>query len=228
MYDAKIVPEIIEVEEEFYPCDCGEFYIGKHSDIPQIGMIGYNLQTLFTELKFNFSGSYAHISSFFDNVTDGKIHFSPKAINDCVGKIAEKLEPSYDKIENELKNQDYAYSDETSWSVNGEGWYLWLFVTTNFVFIKIQNSRARRILIDILGEDYHGGIISDCFKVYNDFAKWYQKCWVYLLRKAKFEAEKYPRKNVVKLYEQLGMLYKEMNDFLLEDPSVEMRSEKKK
>jgi len=34
VYDARIVPEIIEVEEEFYPCDCGEFCIGKHPDIP--------------------------------------------------------------------------------------------------------------------------------------------------------------------------------------------------
>ena len=43
VYDAKIIPEIIEVEEEFYPCDCGEFCIGKHPDIPQRGMIGCNL-----------------------------------------------------------------------------------------------------------------------------------------------------------------------------------------
>ena len=48
VYDAKLIPEIIEVEEEFYPCDCGEFCIGKHQDIPQRGMTGYNLQPLFT------------------------------------------------------------------------------------------------------------------------------------------------------------------------------------
>lgn len=228
IYDAKIIPEIIEVKEEFYPCECGEFCVGIHPEIPQRGMIGYNLQTLFTELKFNFSGSYKNISKFFDNVTNGKINFSPKAINDCVVKIAEKLEPSYDKIESEIKNEDYAYSDETSWPVNGMRWYLWLFVTTNFVFIKIQNSRARKILIEIFGEDYHGGIISDCYKVYDNFAGWYQKCWVHLLRKAKFEAEKYPKKNIVKFYEQLKHFHKEMADFLKENPSKEMRIKRKK
>ena len=227
VYDAIMKAIIIEVEEEFYPCDCGEFCIGTHPDIPQRGMMGYGLQALFTELKFNFSGSYANISKFFDNVTNGKINFSPKAINDCIGRIAHKLEPSYDKIENELKNQDYAYSDETSWPVNGMQWYLWLFVTTNFVFITIQNSRARRVLIEIFGEDYHGGIISDCFKVYDNFAKWYQKCWAHLLRKAKFEAEKYPKKNIVKFYENLKHLHKEMANFLKENPSKELRTEKK-
>ena len=228
VYDAIIKAIIIEVEEEFYPCDCGEFCIGNHPDIPQKGMIGYNLQSLFTELKFNFSGSYANISKFFDNVTEGKIKFSPKAINDCIGKIAEKLEPSYDKIESEIKTENYAYSDETSWPVNGMQWYLWLFVTTNFVFITIQNSRARRVLIDVFGDDYHGGIISDCFKVYDNFAKWYQKCWAHLLRKAKFEAEKYPKKDIVLLYEQLKNLHKEMSDFLLENPPPDLRREKKK
>lgn len=228
VYDAEIKPTITEVEEEFYLCDCGEFCIGKHPDIPQRGMIGYNLQTLFTELKFNFSGSYANISKFFDNVTGGKINFTPKSINDCIGKIAEKLEPSYDNIESEIKNQDYAYSDETSWPVNGEQWYLWMLVTTNFVFIKIQNSRARRVLIDIFGDDYHGGIISDCFKVYDNFARWYQKCWVHLIRKAKFESEKYPKNNVVKLCEQLKSLYNEMKDFLKENPTKDKRIEKKK
>lgn len=227
VYDAIIKATTIEVEEETYLCDCGEFCIGKHPEIPQRGMIGYNLQTLFTELKFNFSGSYANISKFFDNVTDGKINFTPMAINDCVGEIAKKLEPSYDKIESEIKKENYAYSDETSWPVSGESWYLWLFVTMNFVFIKIQNSRARRVLTDIFGEDYHGGIISDCYNAYDDFALWYQKCWAHLLRKAKFESEKYPRKNIVKFYGQLKSLHKEMSDFLKENPSKGLRNEKK-
>ena len=228
VYDAILKAVVIEVEEEFYPCDCGEFCIGKHPDIPQRGMIGYNLQTLFTELKFNFSGSYANISKFFDNVTNGKINFTPKAINDCISGIAEKLELSYDEIENQLKNENYAHSDETSWPVNGVLWYLWMFVTAKFVFIKIQNSRARKVLIEIFGEDYHGGIISDCYKVYDNFAEWYQKCWAHLLRKAKFESEKYPRKNIVKFYEQLKSLHKKMTDFLKENPSKDLRIEKKK
>lgn len=228
VYDAKIVAEIIEVEEEFYPCDCGELCTGEHPDIPPRGMIGYNLQSLFTELKFNFSGSYGNISSFFNNVTEGKINFSPTAINDCLVGVAEKLEPSYNEIEEKIAKEDYAYSDETSWPVNGERWYLWLFVTLNFVYITIQNSRAKRVLINVFGEDYHGGIISDCYKAYDGFAEWFQKCWAHLLRKAKFESEKHPRKNVVKLYGQLCRLHQEMSDFLKENPSKKRRLKAKK
>lgn len=101
-------------------------------------------------------------------------------------------------------------------------------LSKNFVYLTIQNSRARKVLINIFGEDYPGGIISDCFKVYDNFARWYQKCWAHLLRKAKFEAEKYPKKNIVKFYEQLKSLHKEMSDFLNKNPSKELRIEKKK
>ena len=227
VYDAEIIAKIIQVEQEVYPCDCGEYCIGTHPDVPERGMIGYNLQTLLTELKFNFSGSYANISKFLNSATNSKIDFTPKAINDCIGGIAEKLEPTYDIIEGELKNEPYANCDETSWPVNGVRWYLWMIVTTNFVFITIQNSRARRVLTDIFGKNYQGGIISDCFKVYSEFAKWYQKCWVHLMRKAKFEAQKNPNKNIIKLYEQLKILHREIADFLKENPSKDLRAEKK-
>lgn len=227
VYDAKIIAEVIQVEQEVYPCDCGEFCLGTHPDVPDKGMTGYGLQALWTETKFNFSGSYSNISKFFNSVTEGKIDFTPKAINDCVEGIAKKLEPSYDKIESQLKDEPYANCDETGWPVNGMGWYLWMIVTLNFVFITIQNSRARRVLTDIFGENYRGGIISDCYKVYREFAEWYQKCWVHFLRKLKFECEKYPKKNIVKLYEQLKSLHREMADFLKENPSSELRKEKK-
>src|SRR3989338_3947630 len=99
IFDAKIISEIIEVEEERYACDCGEYCIVKHPEIPQTGMIGYNLQILFEELKFKFSGSYEKISEFLDNTTNGKIKFTPPAINDCINLITEKLKPSYNYIE---------------------------------------------------------------------------------------------------------------------------------
>jgi len=226
VYDIIIKPKIIEVEEEFYYCDCGKLCLGKHPDVPEKGMIGYNLQSLFTELKHNFSGSYEKISKFTENITT--IKFSPKTINNCLNRVAEKLESSYDELEKKMKDAKYTYSDETGWPVDGAKWWLWLFVTNNFTFITIQNSRARRVLLDIFGEDYQGVIISDCFKVYRDFAKWFQKCWVHLLRKAEYEAEKQPRKNIKKLYGQLKNLYEEMKDFLKGDPPPDMRLKMKK
>ena len=90
-------------------------------------MIGYNLQSLFAELKHNFSGSYEKISKFIENIAN--IKFSSMAINNCVNRVADELESSYDEMEDKLKNTSYAYSDETGWPVDGVKWWLWLFVT---------------------------------------------------------------------------------------------------
>lgn len=228
IYDVIIQPQIIEVEEEFYYCDCGECCVGKHPEIPERGMIGYNLQSLFTELKYNFSGSYEKISEFISNVTNGEIAFSGQAINNCLIRVSDDLEFSYENLEDKISEAKYSYTDETTWPVNGIRWWLWMLVTENFVFIKIQNSRARRVLTDLFTEDYQGVIISDCFSIYNKFAKWFQKCWVHLLRKVEFEMEKNPKADIKILHQQLKSLYEEMAEFLKDDPSEIIRQKKKK
>ena len=49
-----------------------------------------------------------------------------------------------------------------------------------------------------------------------------------MLRKAKFEAEKNPKKNILNLHVQLKSLHREIADFLKEDPPPDLRKEKKK
>jgi len=131
-------------------------------------------------------------------------------------------------MEDKIKETKYSYTDETTWPVNGARWWLWMLVMENFVFIKIQNSRARMVLTDLFTEDYQGVIISDCFKVYQNFGKWFQKCWVHLLRKVEFEMEKDPGGDLEILYRQLKYLYEEMIKFLKEDSSEIVRQKKKK
>lgn len=228
VYNAYFKTEIIEVEEEFIYCDCGEFCVGTHPEVPKNSMLGYDLQALLTELKHNFSGSYENISKFLKIATKGVIDFAPITYNNTLQKISEKLKPSYDKMESKLPESDHAYSDETGWFMNGEKWWLWLLVTPLFVFITIEKSRARKVLTDLFGEKYQGGIISDSFKVYRDFAKWFQKCWVHFLRKLKHEAEKYPDSTIPELYEQLKKLHRKMADFIKSDPSPDLRKRKKK
>ena len=223
----KIEIEAVEgIIEEGYCPDCDEFYFGTNPEIPLKGIVGPTLLAFLTEIKHNFAGSYERISEFLDSISG--FNFSPSAIMDSNNRVAEELEPSYDKLEEELPKTDYSYCDETSWPVNGLQWYLWLMITANFVFITIQNSRARRVLTDLFGENYLGVIISDCMKSYQKFAKAFQKCWIHLLRKVKFESKNHPRKNLRKLYGCLSSLYKEMSDFLDTNPSMKLREKKKK
>lgn len=213
---------VIEVtEEEGYCKHCDVIHKGTYHDVPEGSMIGYELQSFFTELKHNFAGSYERISTFFEDLTGET--FSGQAINDCINRIATHLEPSYKEFEKKLSETSYANSDETSWPVNGNGWWLWLFVTANFVFLTIQNSRARKVLTNLFGEFYRGVIISDCLKIYEKFAAAFHKDWVHLLRKTHFEASKHPKRNIIKLHEELSKMYNDIVNFLETKPSFEQR-----
>jgi len=184
------------------------------------------LQAFITELKHNFVGSYEKVSNFLESLFG--FCFTQTAMNDCMTRVAEQLEPSYVNLKEQLPKTKQFNSDETSWPVNGVLWYLWLFATINFIFIRIINPRARRVLTDLFGENYLGICISDCFKAYRDFAEQFQKDWIHLLRKTYFEKNKNLSEDVCELHEQLTNLYRTMKEFLAKDPSMREREKKYK
>jgi hypothetical protein len=140
-----------------------------------------------------------------------------------VHRVAEDLEPSYKNMEEDICRANAINSDETSWHVDGKTHWLWLLCTLNTVFIMINESRARKVITNVLGDYFPGVIISDCLKVYNNFAAAYQRCWSHLLRKTHFEKDKAPKKDIAKLHEQLTMLYHNANAFRESNPSFEDR-----
>lgn len=214
-----------EYEDGYCP-NCGEYHVATHPELPEKGIFGYNLQALITEIRHNFAGSYDKTNRLLESLFG--VCFTAPSLNDCIERVAEQLEPSYENIEDKLPKTEYVHSDETSWPVNGIQMYLWLFVNSMFTFVTIQKHRNRRVLTDIFGEKYKGTVISDCFSAYNEFAENFQKDWIHLLRKAHFEMEKFPKGDIKVLYEELLNLYYAMKDFLEKEPSMEERERKYK
>src|SRR3989338_7516478 len=155
-----------------YDClQCNLHFEGTHPDLPKEGMVGPNLQAFLTEIRHDFAGSYEKISIFLDNIAG--ITFSPQGIKDCVHRVAEDLQPSYKQMEEDISKANVVNSDETSWPVDGNDYWLWLLCTFNMIFIMINESRARKVITNILGEYFDGVVVSDCLKVYNNFAAAY-------------------------------------------------------
>lgn len=221
---APIKLEVVEAIVSQYVCavdGCHVVFEGTHPEVPKEGMIGPNLQTFVSELKHGFAGSYERISGFLDDLTGTT--FSPQGLNDCVHRVANQLKPSYLQMESELRNSNAVGSDETGWPVNGGKWWLWLFTTLNMIFLTVDSSRGRKVITKILGNDFGGTVTSDCLNVYQKFAEAFQRCWAHLLRRTHSFAEKYPRRDIKKLHEQLSNFYDEVNEFLDKDPPYEQR-----
>lgn len=203
-------------------------YIGKklvaqavHPELPKRGIFGNELVSYAIALKNGFSGSYEKIAEHIEDLTGES--FSAQTIKDCVHRTGNELEPSYRELESELRSSDIVGSDETGWRVNGLNWFLWLLCTIKIVYIAIENSRARKEIIRILGIDFEGIVVSDCLAVYLHFAKEFQKCWAHLLRATHTLAEINPKKDIVLLHEWLSNLFNEVSNFLKKNPTAIQR-----
>ena len=114
--------------------------------------------------------------------------------------------------------------DETSFSVLGKGWWLWVFRTDTDILIVFHESRGRYILDEILGERYSGIVICDGWSAYK-FLKnaIIQRCWAHLLRYAKEHKNDIVGK---KLHEGLKLMFEEIKRFQESNPDKEARQKK--
>ena len=77
-------------------------------------------------------------------------------------------------------------------------------------------------MLEILGEDFEGIVICDCWRAYNFFNR-LQRCWSHLLRKAKKNENSQAAQN---LYKKLKELFKEIKRFNAKERTSKARADK--
>jgi hypothetical protein len=125
------------------------------------------------------------------------------------GEISEKLKEAqelfgkdYEAITLLIQQAKVVYADETGWRMDGDNWYLWVFVTQRGVQYMIEDTRGKGVAERALGSKEDRVIISDGYTAYQNLPGDKQQCWVHLLRKAKLHSPQ--------LYEDLLVLYKKL------------------
>ena len=203
-------------------------YLGKkwiaqavHPELPRCGIFGNRLKSWIISLKNGFAGSYEKVAEHIQDLTGET--FSQQAIKDCVHRTGEELEPNYMALGTELRESEVVGGDTSSWRVNGINWILWLFCSINMVYIHIDKSKGRKILMKILGSEFEGVFVSDCAPEFQKFAKFFQKCFSHLLRTTYTLALENPKKDIDLLHQWMTNLFNEMSNFLKEDPPPEKR-----
>lgn len=130
------------------------------------------------------------------------------------GEISEKLQEAeqmfgkdYDAICELIRDAKVVYADETGWRMDGENWWLWVFVTDQGVRYLLEGSRGGGIPREALGPKKDRVLVSDGYKVYDKLPGEHQQCWVHLLRVAKLASKL--------MYADLAQLYMELGEELL-------------
>ena len=180
-----IAPEVIEGEIHKKKClDCGATFIPSQNILPLKGSFGINLMILVIFIKFILRGVLRKTSSFLE--VSHAFNITPASINEMIGRVAEASNTEYESLKLKIRNAAIIYIDETSFSVSGKNQWVWVFRTAADILLVIRPSRGSNVLEEILGKNYSGTIICDCWRAYNFlvFAN-IQRCWSHLLRKSK-------------------------------------------
>lgn len=187
-------------------CSQCETYV-KSPDVPPITRIGIKTMGYVLYARYRLRLPLGKIKESLLDLYDFKISEGEVV---AVLKNAEVLlGKDYEAITVLIQEAKVVYADETGWRMDGQNWWLWVFVTSMGTQYVIEDTRGKGVPERILGEKEDRVIISDGYAAYQNLPGNKQQCWVHLLRAAKLHS--------ASLYEDLVLLYKKLL-FELEKP----------
>ena len=141
---------------------------------------GPRLIGLAADLKYRLGVSYRKCSSVL--LTLAGVVVASAALVRSGHRLRKLAQPSYDRLVEAAKKAAVQHVDETGWKIGGRSAWLWVFADEHATLYRIRPSRAHDVVVEVLGEDFGGVLVSDCFLAYDPlpFAK--QKCLAHLLK----------------------------------------------
>jgi transposase len=110
---------------------------------------------------------------------------------------AKKARPLACDVAAKLRACEVNHADETYWTINARRAFAWFHGNADLAHFWIADTRSGKISRRILGKDYDGALVTDCYAGYDRHAtKIKQKCLVHLKRTAKDWLKTTPEKAV--------------------------------
>lgn len=123
------------------------------------------------------------------------------AIQKVIDRISEAIKPHYEAIGRVARQSEINGIDETPWKQNGKLKFLWAMVNKKAAFFKLQLRRSKEAFLALV-EDWRGILISDGYRLYQNWVNLRQTCLAHLIRVAKELAE-HPKKDIKKFGENV-------------------------
>ena len=210
---------IIEFLINHYKCPtCSKITVASHPSLPKEGNLGNNLQAQIALMKYEDRLPHRKIANTLNR--QYKLDLTPSTILEVTNRVANQVEPEYNKIKQIVRNSPNVYSDETGHKVQGKNFWLWGIAIKIAVIFAIRKRRSREVLEELLGNKYEGIISCDGWPTYSQYSKSLQRCWAHLLREAKYLAEQHESAKL--FYDELKEVYQVVS-MVSEQDSLEAR-----
>ncbi len=146
--------------------------------------IGPRMRALAMYLRNHIGISYRKVPQALEEMFG--FSFVPASLMAFEKVLAEMAEPLSEDIANKLGSSDGAvHADETYWTLNGERAYYWLHATMQYVHFQFDTSRAGEVSRNVLGSDFTGTLVTDCYSAYHAHeAGAKQTCLAHVARRA--------------------------------------------
>jgi len=149
-------------------------------------VIGPRAKGLAADLKHRFGASYGKVCEALNDAFNLKVTRS--AWYQADQRLATQAQPVYQALIEALRLCTVVHSDETGWRIGPLSAWLWVFTNQHMTVYTIETSRGHEVVIDMLGKEFKGILVSDCFLAYDhrELAEWLkQKCLSHLLKDLK-------------------------------------------
>jgi len=180
-----IQPEAVNIIRDVCQCNkCHLKFLARDDQTPLQGKFGINLIVLVIFLKFIVRGVLRKTTRFLE--ASFALKLAPASVQVIIERAAQAGEREYNTLKQKIRAANLLYIDETSFSVLGKNWWVWVFRSDTDLLLVIRHSRGNNVLDEILGKSYAGIVVCDCWRAYDFLSNaTLQRCWAHLLRKSK-------------------------------------------
>jgi transposase len=164
---------------------CGKIISAK---LPTDQSFGYGprMSALIAELSGMQGTSRQGVRQFLNSVLG--VTISTGAIQKVIDRVSEAILPAYEKIGQAARSAKVGYIDETSWFKTGVLHWLWVMATSSVAFYIVHSNRSREAFNELIGH-WQGILVSDNFRVYQNWVEKRQNCLAHFIRKARALSE---------------------------------------
>ncbi len=146
------------------------------------GRMGVRLASLIAYLRNSLRLPIRRIQSYL--ATAHQLKISSGEIVAILHQVRRASEGALKAIKGQALASRILHADETGWRENGRNGYIWSFSTPGeqgVRYYEYDSSRGQQVVKRILGESFHGHLVSDFYAGYNDYEGKHQRCWTHLL-----------------------------------------------
>ncbi len=142
---------------------------------------GLNLLLVMLTLKYRLRTPLARIKEFLKHHYGFKV--TEGGIQGILHRLNKRFHPQYQHILKEIRKTKVKHADETSWRIEGQNSWVWLFATQKAAYYTIEETRGKGVPERVLHGSAPGSVlVRDEYAAYRKQPMEQQSCWTHTLR----------------------------------------------